>query len=441
MRKLFLAIAALLFVAMLPLHSQQKEWTLQDCIRYAQEHNISLQQSDVQVKLKEVELNTAENRMLPAFSANGTQNFSFGRGLSEDNTYERANTTSSALSLSGDMPLFSGLKIKHNITLSKLNLAAATADLQKAKDDISVSVAKAFVQILYDQEILQVAQRQVEIDSLQVVRLEAMAKAQKAALSEVAAQKAALAQSQYTETQANGNLSLAILDLTQLLELPSPENFRVAIPQTEKIFEALIPDPELIYQDALGTKASIKAEEIRLDHANTSIDLAKSGYLPTLSLNGGIGSNFYTSTNRKVTSFGEQIKNNFSQYLGLTLSIPIFQRFATKNEVRSAELSFYNQKLKLENTKKSLFKEIQQAYYTAVTSQSKLQSSKEAAQSSEEAFKLQSARYENGKANITEFNESKAKYLEAESNLVQSKYEYLFQTRLLNFYRGLPLEF
>ena len=135
------------------------------------------------------------------------------------------------------------------------------------------------------------------------------------------------------------------------------------------------------------------------------------------------------------------MKNNFSQYLGLSLSVPIFTRFSNRNNLRSAELSYRNQELQLENVKKSLYKEIQQAYYNAVASQEKYRSSEEAARSAEEAFRLTSAKYEIGQANITEFNEARDGWLRAESDLVRSRYEYLYSAKLLDFYRGRPLEF
>ena len=139
--------------------------------------------------------------------------------------------------------------------------------------------------------------------------------------------------------------------------------------------------------------------------------------------------------------FGTQMKNNFSQYLGLTLNVPIFNRFRTRNSIRSARIDRENQELQLENVKKTLYKEIQQVYYNAIAAQSKYESSQSSQQSSLDAFTLTQAKYENGKATITEFNEAKNNYLKTESDLVKARYEYLYQTTLLDFYRGRPLDF
>ena len=416
-------------------------WTLKQCIDYALEHNLTVRQSELSAAQKEIALNTAESRRLPAASANASQNFSFGRGLTADNTYANTNTTSTGLNLGADMTLFNGFQIKNNILLGKLDLAAATVDLEKARDDIRVAVAQAYIQVLYDKEILSVARNQVELDSLQVERLVEMERQGKTSRAEVAAQKATLAQSRSTAVQAEGTLSMALLDLSQLLELPSPEGFDVAFPEPESLQVRLLPSPEDVYADAVAIKPVIEAEKIRLDYAKTNIELAKGAFLPSLSLSGGIGSNYYTSSGRGSASFYDQMKNNFSQYVGLSLSVPIFSRFSNRNNLRTAQLSLKSQEIQLENTKKSLYKEIQQAYYSAVAAQQKYLGNEAALESAMEAFELMLAKCINGKATLTELNESKNRMVEASSNFARARYENLYQTVLLDFYRGEALDF
>ena len=433
--------AALLAAFAAGAQAQERVWTLAQCIDHALENSLRIKQSELGVEQREISLNTAENSRLPGVSASSGQNFSFGRGLTADNTYANTNTTNTSFSIGADVPVFNGFRIKHNIELSKLDLAAATADLEKARDDIRVAVAQAYVQILYNMEIQDVARRQVEIDSLQVVRLTEMAANGMASRAEVSAQEASLAQSRVSATQAANNLSLAILDLTQLLELPSPEGFHIARPSVEGLENSVLMSPESIYAEAVRTKPSVKAEEVRLDYAQKNIDLAKSAFLPTISLSGGLGTNYYTSSGFARAGFLDQVKNNFSQYIGMNLSVPIFTRFSNRNQVRNAKLSFNNQEIALENTKKTLYKEIQQAYYNAVGSQAKYRSSNVASASAEDAFALAQAKYENGKSGITEFNEAKARYMSAASDLVQARYEYLYQSKILDFCRGIDLNF
>ena len=439
MRRLVILAAALCLAA--GARAQDGPWTLSQCIDYALDHSIKVRQTEITAAQREVELSTAEARRLPAVSGSASQNFSFGRGLTADNTYAHTNTTSTGFSLGTDVPLFQGFQIKNGIALSKLNLAAATVDLEKARDDIRVAVAQAYVQILYDKEILEVARRQVDIDSLQTARLEEMARLGRTSGAEVAAQKATLAKSRSTAVQAEGTLSLALLELTQLLELPSPEGFDVVVPTEEVLMPGLLPKPEDIYAEAVSVKPAVEAERIRLDYAKTNIDLRKGAFLPSLSLSGGLGSNYYTSSGIGSASFFDQMKHNFSQYLGLSLSVPIFTRLNNRNNLRAAQLSYHNQELQLENVKKGLYKEIQQAYYNALASQEKYRSSLEAERSAEEAFRLTGAKYEIGQTGITEFNEAKGRYLSAASDCARARYEQLYQTRLLDFYRGLPLSF
>ena len=391
----------------------QQQWSLRQCIDYAVEHNIQVKQREVSRMQRELDVNTAKNSRLPDLSASASESFSFGRGLTAQNTYSNTNTSSTSFNLSSSVPLFTGYRIPRTLEMQKLNLEAATADLEKAKNDIRMQVAQAYVQILYNLELCEVANRQIAIDSMHVHRLTEMMKNGKASGTEVAQQEASLAQSRLTATQADNDYRLSLLSLTQLLELPSPEGFTISREVNQELWNEVhtLPSPDVIYQEALIIKPEIQAEQSRLTSG-----------LP--------GDKFF-----------KQLNNNFSQFLGLSLNVPIFNRFETRNNIKNAQLSQYNQQLQLDNVKKNLYKEIQQAYYNAVTSEAKYQSSEQAKRSQEEAFRLMSAKYEYGKANITEFNEAKNNLMKAESDLVRAKYEYLYQNALIDFYRGKDLSF
>lgn len=423
---------------------QSGGWTLRQCIDYALENNITVKQQDVTRRQNEVQLSTAKNSRLPDLNASASQNWSFGRGLTSENTYSNRNTSSTSLSLGTTVPLFTGFRIPRTIELNKLNLEAATADLGKARDNISVQVAQAYVQILYNIELRDVAQRQIDIDSMQVERLREMYRTGKASGVEVAQQEATLAQSRLTLTQADNDYRISLLTLAQLLELPSPEGFTIVRPDIAALTvdeAAALPLPDEIFQEAIAFKPEVKAETLRLKSTEMSIKIAQSALWPTLSLSAGLGSNYYKTNGFDTESFGRQMRNNFSQYIGLSLNVPIFNRFETRNSIRSARLDRESQQLRLDDVKKTLYKEIQQAYYNAVAARAQYASSTEATASNKAAFDLMSAKYEYGKANITEFNESKNNWLKAESDLARAKYEYMYDTSLLDFYRGRPLDF
>ena len=432
----------------------QKQWSLRECCDYAVSHNIGILQQENQCRQQELQLSTARNSRLPDLNGSVSQNFSFGRGLTAENTYSNTNTSSTSFSLGSSVPLFTGFQIPNQIKLNQLNLEAATQDLEKAKNDICMQVAQTYVQILYNMEISDVAHRQVGIDSMQVVRLQALVDNGKASGAQLSQQQATLASSRLTATQADNNQQLAILTLTQLLELPTADGFTVVRPDgldgengqngmRGSLFSggAAVPSPDVIYAEALGIKPEIAAQELRLRATDHSIKIAQAGYLPTLSLSGGLGSNYYTTSGFPADAFSTQLKNNFSQYIGLNLSVPIFNRFQTRNSIRNARIEQENQQLRLDNTKKTLYKEIQQACLNTTAAQAKYESSTVAAKSSHDAFTLMQAKYENGKANITEFNEAKNNYLRAESDCVQARYELLYQQALIQFYRGRPLDF
>lgn len=408
-------------------------WTLKECTDWALEHNLTVATQNMNVEGRAIDKNTADMAWLPSVNGSASENWSFGRGIGGNNTYESGNSASTSFNLSASMNLFDGLATPRRMQLAELNLEAATADLEKARDDIRVQVAQAYVQILYNYEIADVAREQLAIDSLQVARLEGMFGNGKASAAEVSQQKASLAQSQLTLVQAQNNVRASLLALAQLLELPDWNGFSVVRPAVE-LEEVPLSCPDVIYIDALAIRPEIRAEKLRLDGAAKQLQIAKAAWSPSLSLSAGMGTNYYSSFG--TTGFWDQLSNNFSQYVGLSLSIPIFNKFSTRNQVRSAKLQQQTQAIQLRRTEQNLYKEIQQAWNSAVASRAKWEASQTAAAAAKDAFELMQAKYENGKATLTEFNESRNRLVKAQSDSVQATYEYLYQTRLVEFYRG-----
>jgi outer membrane protein len=423
----------------------QEGWTLRQCIDYATEHNISIRQAENTAKQSEVDVNTAKWARLPNLNGSASQSFNWGRtqtAIKNENTgdystvYINTNSNGTNMSLSTSIPLFTGLEIPHSYSLAKLNLKAATADLQKAKEDLSINIASAYLQALFNQELLGVALGRVALSKEQLTRIDRLAQLGKASPAELADAKSRVAQDELSAVQADNTYKLSLLDLSQLLELPTPEGFTLAPPTARLQLETLSP-PDEIYQTALTEKAAVQAAQYRLEGSKHSIRIAQSNYYPTLNLNGSLGTNYYSTINR---TFSQQMGDNFSKYIGLSLNVPIFNRFGTRNRVRAARLQQENYALQLDNVKKSLYKEIQQAWYNAVASESKYTGSTSAAIASEEAFRLVKEKYENGKANSVEYNEASQNLLQAQSNELQAKYEYLFRTKILDFYKGIEIE-
>lgn len=433
---LFIGIGAMC----MPVHAQQA-WTLKKCIDYAIEHNLTIKQQEASAEQSKIELSTAKNSRLPDLNGSASHSFSFGRSLQADNTYNSINTQNTGFSLSTSVPLFTGLQIPNNIALSKLNLQAALEDLNAAKENVSIQVASSYLQVLFNDELARVAHEQVDLSREMLVQREAYFRNGKASESELYEAKSRVAQDELSAVQADNDYQLALLDLSQLLELPSPDGFAIVSPQTDAVENLGTPlPPAEIYADALLVKPVIKAAQYRLEGAQKSIRIAQSAYYPQLSLGAGLSTNYYKMSGMDNAGFGSQLRDNFSQYVGLTLSIPIFNRLATRNRVRSARIQQTTLGWQLEDSKKTLYKEIQQAYYNTLSAQTQYTSSRTAAEAAKASFDLMKERYMNGKANATEFNESRTAWMRAVSDQLQAKYNYIFRFKILDFYRGVPLE-
>lgn len=417
----------------------QEAWSLQKCIEYAIEHNLSIKQQEASRNQSEVELNTAQWSRLPNLNGNVGQSFNFGRALQADNTYGNRNTANTNFSLGTNIPLFTGLQIPNSIALAKLNLKAATEDLKKAKEDISIQVASYYLQALFNEELSKVAQNQVKLSQEQLDRKVAFFKNGKASEAEVYEAKSRLAQDEMSAVQADNNYRLALLDLSQLLELPTPEGFTIAEPPTVEM-NVQLSLPDEVYSQAMTNKPSIKAAQYRLEGAEKSIRIAQSGYYPQLSFGAGLSTNYYNMSGIETASFSSQWHQNFNKYLQFSLSIPLFNRFATRNRVKSARIQKNALQWRLEESKKTLYKEIQQAYYNALAAEAKYRSSQSASEASEASFKLMSEKYANGKATATEYNEVRTLWMKALSDHIQARYDYLFRSKILDFYKGEPLK-
>lgn len=415
----------------------QNTWSLKQCIDYAIEHNISIKQQENTVESNRIALNTSQSSRLPSLSASASQSMNFGRGLTADNTYANRNTMSTGFDMNSNIPLYTGGQISHDIKMKQINLQAALTDLEKAKEDISLQVASTYLEVLYQKEMLEVSKQQLELAKAQEARLKALFENGKTAESNVIEAHATVAGDELAVTQGQNSVQLALLNLSQLLELDSPEGLDVEEPKTLKPLDTLLPLPDEIFAEANGIKPQIQAQILRVKSAEEGISQAKAGKLPSVYLSGGLGTNFYRTSGFKTTAFTTQLKDNFSKYLGLSVSIPIFNRYATRNQIKNAKLQHTAQQLQLDLTRKNLYKEIQQAYYNAVAAQKQCVSSEAAQHASQSAFELTSKKYENGKATVTEFQEMKTRLQKAEADYLQAKYTFLFRTKILDFYRGI----
>lgn len=418
----------------------QEIWDLKRCIDYAIEHNLSIkQQEDIQQQ-NEIEVSTAKWNRLPNLNGGVSHSFNFGRSIQADNTYKSLNTQNTGLNLSTSVPLFTGMQLTNNIALAKLNLKAAVEDLNKAKEDISIQVTSNYLQVLFNKELSKIAHEQVMLSKEILSQKEAFFANKKISKADLYEAKSRVAQDELSAVQAENNYKLSLLDLSQLLELPNPDEFEIVVPETDTLVNAdILMSPVDIYAEAIAVKPAVKAAQYRLEGAQKNIRIAQSAYYPQLSLSAGLSTNYYNVSGRENGHFGAQLRDNFSQYIGFSLSVPIFNRFATRNRVRNARIQQHSFNLQLEEVKKILYKEIQQAYYNAINASTQYTSSRTANQAAQLSFNLMKEKYIIGKANSTEYNEARTIWMKAISDFIQAKYDYLFRCKILDFYRGIPL--
>lgn len=429
-------IAIILGAAAVALSARaQRTMTLAQCIDYAVANNISVKRYANTVEQQRVQLSTTKNSRLPDLSAGASQSFNFGRGLNANNNYVNRNTMSTGLNLQTSVPLLTGGRIPGEIAVGKLNLEAATADLEHARQSLAVQVAAAYLQAVYSAEVVKANEAQVALSKVQEERLGKLLAAGRSAESEVVQARSQVATDEMNLTEAKGNLKLAMLDLTQLLEMPSPDSLRVVAPEGEAS-DVLPPLPDEIFARAEGVKPEIRAERLRLLSAEKSVSVAKAAYFPTLSLGAGMSSEYYKTSGFKASSFSKQLSDNFNKAISLSLNIPIFNRLATRNAVRQARLQQSAQALQLDETKKTLYKEIQQAYYNAVNAQAKYRSAVVADTAATANLRMVTGKYESGAASATELEEAKTKHINAVVSRLQAKYEYILRMKIIAFYEG-----
>jgi len=418
----------------------QKQWTLQECIDFAISNNIQIKQQELSIESSEIELNTSKNSRLPSLSAGASQNLNFGRSQSmATGMYEQNTSASTGLSLSSSVSIFNGMRISNQIKGDELDLMAATEGLKKAKENLSLNVASYFLDILFKKELLKVAEEQYSLTEKQVERTQAMAKEGAIPASQVYDIKAQLARDDLNITNAKNDLSLSLLNLSQLLNLTDNNGFDITEPRfTMETGNPILHDPSRIYSIALDTKPHIKEAEYKLESSHIDIKLAKSNYWPSISFGASYNNGFNHIFDSSISNINisDQIKNNQRQALGLNLSIPIFNRFQTRNQVRMAQLAADNMTLELDNIKLILYKEIQQAYQSALAAQARYFSTLKAYEAAQESYRYAEERYELQMLSSYDFNEARTKLVTTLSEQLQAKYDFLFRNKILDFYMG-----
>ncbi len=421
------------------IQAQTKKWTLEQCIEYALNHNIDVKKSANQINALEIKKSTLKNCFLPDLNAGGSQKFAFGRSLNRNNMYENNNIQNCSFSISTELTLFSGFKRTASIKQNKYDLLASIAEKKSIEDNITLNVTSAFFQILLNKEIQQIAEEQVKLTKEQINKTTQLIEAGKIPLSQLYEVKAQLANDELELTEAKNSVRLAKLDLAQLMELDKHETLDLVF--EEKDMTPIIDmNPINIYHAAESCMPQIKQAYYNLQSKEEEIQIAKSAYYPSIHLGAGITTGYYHYNNGISDTFKKQLNNNMQKSIYITINIPIFDRFSTRNQIKTARIEKNNAELSLTSELKTLYKNIEKTYIDAITSFEKYQATVKSAISTREALRYAIEKYDAGKSSVFEYNEQKIKLADALSQQTQAKYTFFLKEYILNYYSCYALD-
>lgn len=413
-----------------------EEWSLEQCISYALEHNTDIATGQLEVESGKVNLNSARMSRLPELSASLGGNVYFGRSPSRDASYIDNSQISGSLGISANVPVYQGLRIKHEIDKAKIDFEAATHNLELARKNISLNIASLFLQVMYDKELVSIAESQLELSSSQLELYRGQYESGRVSRSEVVRNESLVAADRASLTQNENTYVLALLDLRQAMNLPDsiaivPVMKDMEVPRIEEI-----PALSQIYDQSVRLHPSIKYAEASLESSLLALKSAKSSYQPTVYFSAGYGNSVYSNLTDKSmnTSFWNQLQGNGNEYIGLSISIPIFSRNTVRNNVKLSKLNVTRQELVLSESQKALKKEIEQAYYGAIAAYSTLNSSQKALEAALLAFENEKASLESGKSDMYDYANAKAEVEKAQATLAHSKYDFILRVKILRFY-------
>ncbi|PKQ66563.1 TolC family protein [Raineya orbicola] len=458
----------------------QERWSLQKCVNYAIENNISIKQRQLQVESSTENLQQSrESRFAPQLSASLSQAMRTGRSIDPfTNQFVTQNVFSTNISLNGSIVLFNGFGTINTIKQNETTLKANQLDVEQAKRDISLNVANAYLQLLLAQELEQASLAQVEITKNQLERTEKLFKAGSVAEVQVLNLKSQLANDEVNVITARNQVSLARLNLLQQMNMPATQNIEIEkVEVATLINEYANKNPQEIYDTAEKNQYNIQSADLRIESLKYNEAVARSALYPTLTLGVGINSAYSsaapselfrpdgTSTlvqvpigyvggsfdtvytiraipNGKIepNRFFNQMDFNRSSFIVLNLNIPLYSQGRTRNSITQSRIQQKNQKYQADLLRQQLRQAIEQAYNDMKLAQSNFEARQKQVEALELNFKAVESRFNAGASNAVDYNLAKLNLDQAKAQLIRTKYEYLFRIKVLDFYMNKPIE-
>jgi outer membrane protein len=427
----------------------QHLWTLEECISYAYQNNITIKRQALQTEIAENNYKQSYYNLLPDLGMGASHNFGKGRVADYSTFSYSTDLSSGSMGLRSNLTLFKGFQQINTIKVEQYTFLSLKEQLEKAKNSVALSIATAYLQILFDRENYEITRNQADISKQQLDKTRKLYDVGNVAKGSLLEMEASYTAELVSVTNSKNKLDLSYLSLSQILDLDTMKDFTIVIP------EVIVPDtfaenPDSIYLLAIETMPEVKSARFDYESSKKQLAVARGARLPQISITG----DYYTQynlnaervidpTNPTVTEkypVKDQLNDKLYKQLSINLSIPIFTRFLTQKNISNAKISSLDTEFALRQTLLSLRKEIKQAYLDAVNSFESFKARKDALASQEENFKYVQQKYEVGLVSAVDYNIAKNNYLKAQSDLIQAKYQFVFDIKILDFYKGIPIK-
>lgn len=435
----------------------QKLWTLEECLRYAQENNLTIKQAYLNADLSKQNLFQSKMGLLPSLNGNISDNTNFGRNIdpvTNEITVDRIRNNS--FGLSSSVTLFNGFQNINSIRKSNYDYLASKYDAEKIANDISVNIVTAYLQLLYNADLILVSQQKVDVSELQVQRISNMVEVGSLPTGDLLNTEAQKAQEELQLINAESQRDIALLNLKQLLDLPSATDFTIEDFDVEPSEQFTLLNTDDVYNQAVENLPNVKSAESKLQSSEKSLAIAQGGRSPRLSMSASLGT-AYSSASQKFVgydslallpypiyedySFEDQFNDNVSQSIGFNLSIPIFNAWQANSRINQAKIGVLQSQYSLQQSKNDLRKTIEQAQNDALSAHKKYIASKKTVDFQKQSFQYTQEKYDLQLITSYDYNNAKNTLFRAETDLLQAKYDYIFKTKMLDFYMGKPLTF
>ena len=434
----FLTVCLLIVFSGIDCKGQNKSWTLEDCITFAKSKNIQVQKANLANDKNQLYSNQAQANRLPSLGASIAQNANWYKGFDSSTGQYGSSNNSTNYSISSNVALYNGQKLQNRIKLAELDLQAGKYYSETIKESVELNILNAYLQVLYAYESVSNAEKQIELTTSQLTLANERMDLGVISKSDYLQIKSELATEKSTLADAQSQLAIDKVTLMQLMELPVNDNFEIKSPNLDSLMvQNKRPNALEIYNLALGIKPQIKNAELTREGAALDVKIAKADYLPTLSMNAGLSSSYSSLTTE--SGYASQLKNKINPAVGLSLSIPVFQKKQVKTNVQIAAIAVSDAELDEINTKNELRKSIEQACVDVVSAQSKYAASLEENQASKESYDVSTEKFKQGLMNSVDYLFEKTNLITSESKLLQSKFKQIFSFKVLDFYKGVPL--